>query len=414
MTTLVIALFLGFFFAQLLVEGALSLANLRHVARAGEAVPSQLVGQVDAETARKSRAYALARGRFGLVHGLYDAALTLVLLFSGILPWLDGALTRGGLAGPHRFVTFLAILSVASSLADLPFSLYGTFVLEQRYGFNRTTWRLWLRDRLKALALAVALGLPLLFAIYGFFALTGGAWWLWLFAFLTAVQILMVWLYPTVIAPLFNKFTPLPEGDLRARLEGLARDANFRTRGLFVMDASKRSGHSNAYFTGFFRPRIVLFDTLVEQMTVEEAAAVLAHEIGHYQARHVHKRLALGLIVQLVSLGILSFLVRWPPLFAAFGFPAPSLHAAIALVSLCGGAFTFFFAPLESFFSRKHEYEADRYSIAIARAPGALRSALVKLNGQNLSSLHPHPWYSAWHYSHPTLVERLDAIEALA
>jgi STE24 endopeptidase len=178
------------------------------------------------------------------------------------------------------------------------------------------------------------------------------------------------------------------------------------------MDASRRSGHSNAYFTGFFRPRIVLFDTLVEQMSVEEAAAVLAHEIGHYQARHVHKRLALGLVVQLASLWILSLLVRWPPLFAAFGFGAPSLQAALALASLCGGAFTFFFAPLESFFSRKHEYEADRYSIAIARAPAALRSALLKLNGQNLSNLHPHPWYSAWHYSHPTLVERIEAIEA--
>jgi STE24 endopeptidase len=177
------------------------------------------------------------------------------------------------------------------------------------------------------------------------------------------------------------------------------------------MDASRRSGHSNAYFTGFFRPRIILFDTLVQQMNVDETAAVLAHEIGHYQARHVHKRLAVGLALQLASLWVLSLLVSWPPLFAAFGFAAPSLHAALALTSLCGGAFTFFFAPLESYLSRRHEYEADRYSVAIARAPVALRSALVKLNGQNLSNLHPHPWYSAWHYSHPTLVERLAAIE---
>ncbi len=414
MTTFVLALFLGFFFAQIVIEGALSLANLRHVARAGEAVPSQLVGQVDAETARKSRAYTLARGRFGVLHALHDAALTLALLFSGILPAMEAALARRGLAGAHRFVAFLVALSVISSLANLPFSLYGTFVLEQRFGFNRTTWRLWLKDRLKALALAAALGLPLLYAMYGFFALTGRAWWLWLFAFLTTVQVVMAWLYPAVIAPLFNRFTPLPDGDLRTRLEALARDAGFRTRGLFVMDASKRSGHSNAYFTGFFRPRIVLFDTLVRQMSVEEAAAVLAHEIGHFQARHVHKRLALGLVVQLASLWILSFLVRWPPLFAAFGFGAPSLQAALALTSLCGGAFTFLFAPIESFLSRRHEYEADRYSVAIARAPAALRSALVKLNGENLSNLNPHPWYSAWHYSHPTLVERLEAIEARA
>jgi STE24 endopeptidase len=191
----------------------------------------------------------------------------------------------------------------------------------------------------------------------------------------------------------------------------MARGAGFATRGLYVMDASRRSGHSNAYFTGFFRPRIVLFDTLVEQMTVDETAAVLAHEIGHYQARHVHRRLALGLAVQLASLWVLSVLVRWPPLFAAFGFAAPTLEAAVALASLCGGAFTFFLAPLSSLVSRRHEYEADRRSVAIARAPQALRSALVKLNGENLSNLHPHPWYSAWHYSHPTLLERLAALQ---
>ncbi len=411
MTTLVIALFLGFFFAQLAVETMLAVANLRHVARAGDAVPALLAGHVDAETARKSHAYTLARGRYGLVHGSYGAALTLLLLFSGVLPAIDAALARHGLSGAHRFAAFLVALSALSSLADLPFSLYDTFVLEQRFGFNRTTFRLWLRDRVKGVALAAVIGLPLLYAVYGFFALTGRAWWLWLFAFLTSVQVFMVWLYPLVIAPLFNKFAPLPEGDLRARLEAMARGAGFRTRGLFVMDASRRSGHSNAYFTGFFRPRIVLFDTLVQQMSVDETAAVLAHEIGHYQARHVHKRLLVGIAVQLASLWVLSLLVAWPPLFAAFGFAAPSLHAALALASLCGEAFTFFVAPLESYLSRRHEYEADRYSVAIARAPVALRSALVKLNGQNLSNLHPHPWYSAWHYSHPTLVERLAAIE---
>jgi len=411
MTTVVVALFLAFFLAELAIETALSVMNLRHVARAGDAVPAALAGQVDPETARRSRAYTLARGRFGILHGFYGAALTLVLLFSGVMPALDAALARHGLGGAHRAVVFLVALSALSALANLPFSLYGTFVLEQRFGFNRTTFRLWLKDRLKGLLLAALIGLPLLYAMYGFFALTGRAWWLWLFAFLTAVQIVMVWLYPTVIAPLFNEFAPLPEGELRSRLEAMARDAGFRTRGLFVMDASRRSGHSNAYFTGFFRPRIVLFDTLVQQMSVDEAAAVLAHEIGHYQARHVHKRLAVGLAVQLASLWVLSLLVAWPPLFAAFGFGAPSFHAALALASLCGGAFTFFLAPVESFFSRRHEYEADRYSVAIARAPAALRSALVKLNGQNLSNLHPHPWYSAWHYSHPTLVERVRAIE---
>jgi len=411
-TGVVLAVFLAFFAAQLLVESGLALANLRHVERAGDAVPPPLAGLLDAEAARRSRVYTVARGRFGLVQAAWGAAVTLGLLFSGVLPGLDAWLAARGLAGAHRFVAFLAALAVATALLDLPFSLYGTFSLEQRFGFNRTTPALWLKDRAKGILLAAALGIPLLYATWGFFALTGRAWWLWLFAFLAAVQIALVWLYPTVIAPLFNRFTPLPDGALRERLEAMARAAGFATRGLYVMDASRRSGHSNAYFTGFFRPRIVLFDTLVEQMTVDETAAVLAHEIGHYQARHVHRRLALGLAVQLASLWVLSLLVRWPPLFAAFGFPAPTLEAAVALASLCGGAFTFFLAPLSSLVSRRHEYEADRRSVAIARAPAALRSALVKLNRENLSNLHPHPWYSAWHYSHPTLLERLAALDA--
>jgi STE24 endopeptidase len=406
----VVAVFLAFFAAQLLVETGLAVLNLRHVRAAGAAVPPPLAGRVDPETAQRSRDYTLARERFGIAHGFYEATVALALLFSGVLPWLERALAERGVEGAHGFAAFLLLLSVAGSVLQVPWTLYGTFVLEQRFGFNRSTLRLWCKDRLKGLALAALLGIPLLYAMYGFFALTGRAWWLWLFVFLAAVQIALVWLYPTLIAPLFNRFVPLPEGALRTRLEAMAREAGFRTRGLYVMDASRRSGHSNAYFTGLFRPRIVLFDTLLQEMTVDEAAAVLAHEIGHYQARHVHKRLAVGLLTQLAALWVVSRLVEWPPLFAAFGFSRPSFHAALALASLCGGAFTFFFAPVESFFSRKHEYEADRYSVAIARAPAALRSALVKLNGQNLSNLHPHPWYSAWHYSHPTLLERLAAI----
>jgi hypothetical protein len=238
-TQLVLGVFVAFFAAQLTVETALSLMNLSHVARAGDAVPPALRGEVDAETARRSRDYTLARGRFGLVHGAFGGAVTLTLLFSGVLPGLDAGLGRLGLTGAHRFVAFLAALSVLGGVLDLPFSLWSTFVLEARFGFNRVTPGLWLKDRLKGIALGAAIGLLLLYGAYGFFALTGRAWWLWLFAFLTAVQVLMVWLYPTLIAPLFNRFSPLPEGELRTRLEALAREARFRTRGLFVMDASR-------------------------------------------------------------------------------------------------------------------------------------------------------------------------------
>jgi STE24 endopeptidase len=405
--------FLLFFALQQLVEAGLLLLNLRQAARS-RGVPATLAGKVEPERAERSREYTLAKGRFALVSMAGSAAITLVALFSGLLPWLDRALSGLGLSGAHRFSAFLVLLSLAGAVVSLPFTLYGTFVLEARFGFNRTTLRLWLSDQAKGLLVQAAIGIPLLYAVYGFMRFAGAAWWLWLFAFLVAVQVVLTWAYPTLIAPLFNRFDPLPEGELKERLAALAREAGFRNRGLYLMDASRRSGHSNAYFTGLFRPRIVLFDTLVQKMSVDEAAGVLAHEIGHFRRHHVHRMLAVSLAGLLAILFALSRLVPWPPLYAAFGFDAPSLHAALALAFLCGGAFLFWLSPLAAFFSRRHEYEADRYAVRLARAPAALKSALLRLDGENLGNLHPHPWYSAWHYSHPALVERLEAIDRAA
>ncbi len=414
MTAAILLVFLFFFLLEYAVETALLVTNLRHVARVGAQVPAPLAGWVSEETARRSRDYTLAGGRFALLSGTLGSLFTLAILFSGALPWLDGRLAAMGLEGGHRFVAFLAALAAAYGLFGLPFSLWRTFVIEDRFGFNRATWKVWLADRAKGLALALALGVPLGYATHAFMARTGRFWWLWLFGFLAAVQVVMLWLYPALIAPLFNKFSPLPQGELRARLETVASEAGFRNRGLYVMDASKRSAHSNAMFMGLVRPRIVLFDTLVEHMTADEAAAVLAHEVGHFKERHVQKRLLWGLVSSLAGLWVLSLLAAWPALFQAFGFAAPSWHAALALFALGSGAFTFFLTPLGSWLSRRHEYQADRFSVRLARAPLALESALVKLNGENLANLHPHPWYSRWHYTHPTLLERLRAIEAMA
>ncbi len=413
MDRVVLAVFLACFALQYALETGLLLVNLQHVGRTG-GVPAQLAGRLDEATAQQSRAYTLANGRFALVQGTFGAVLTLVVLLSGVLPGLDRWIAGRGVTGAHQFVLFLGILSAGGTLASLPFSAWHTFVLEERFGFNRTRPRTWVLDRVKAVGIELALGIPLLYATYGFMRFAGSRWWLWLFLFLAAVQLFLHWLYPTFIAPLFNRFTPLPEGPLRDRLVGLAEAAGFAHRGLYVMDASRRSGHSNAYFTGLFRPRIVLFDTLVDRMGVDEAASVLAHEIGHFRARHVHRRLALSLVSLLLALLVLSWLVPWPPLHRAFGFEAPTLQGAVAIFSLGGAAFVFWLQPLAARLSRRHEYEADRYSVRLARAPEALKRALVRLNGENLSNLHPHPWYSAWHYSHPTLVERLAAIDRAA
>ena len=408
--------FAGLLLAETAVEAGLAWLNLRNSARYGGRVPAALVQAISEEEARRSQAYVQARGRLELVALAAGAGLLAGVLFSGVLPAWDGWLAEraAGWAAPHRFVGFLVGLGLPFALLSLPLSLYRTFRIEARFGFNRLTLRMWLQDRAKGLALGALLGLPVLYAAYGFMALTGRWWWLWLFGFLAAWQLLLVWLYPTVIARWFNRFTPLAEGELRSQVEALAARAGFRTRGISVMDAGRRSSHSNAYFTGLVRPRIVLFDTLLNAMTGEETLAVLAHEMGHWRAGHVWRMIAWSLAMQLAGLFVLSLAIGWPPVFRAFGFAGPSFHAAVALAVLCGGTATFWLGPLVARVSRRHEYEADAFSWRMLRRVEPLQSALIKLGRENLANLAPHPWYSAYHYSHPTLPERLAALERLA
>ena len=416
MSETVLAVFLAFFLLHWAIETGLTGLNLLHGLSAPPKAPGLLSEFVDEQSVLQSRAYTTAKLRMDLVEGAAGMLFTLTVLLSGILPWLSAMLPQwfGWADGSsHQFVVFLMAVGFAFGLFGLPFSLFSTFVIEARYGFNRTTPMLWIIDKFRGLALSLVLGVPFLYGVYGFMAHTGEAWWIWLFGFITVFQVVLVWIYPIWIAPLFNKFTPLPDGEFRQRLEELAQRGGFRPRGISVMDASKRSGHSNAYFTGFFRPRIVLFDTLLENMSVEEALAVLAHEMGHFAKRHIHKGLVMSMLGLLVMLYVLSVLVDWQPLFQAFGFPQPSLHAALVLAMLCGSAFTFPLGPLMAWRSRAKEYEADAYSVDLAGLPEAMKTALVRLSRENLSNLNPHPWYSAWHYSHPTLPDRLAAIDQL-
>ena len=406
----VLALFLALFLLHWALETALDGLNLMQVLRVTPRIPPELAAQVTPEQQRRAGAYAAARLRLGLVQRTVLAGAVLALLVSGGLTAWEAALADWGLGLPHRGVALLVSISVALGAVGLPFSLVATFGIERRFGFNRSTPGRWLADRLKGLALAAALGLPLLYAVLWFMDAAGAAWWLWVFALVTTVQLVLVWLYPALIAPLFNRFTPLPAGALRSRLEALAGTAGFSTRGLYVMDASRRSGHSNAYFFGLLRPRIVLFDTLLAQLDAEQIAAVLAHEIGHYRLRHVLKGMALGMLSLGLLLYVLSRLVAWPPAFLAFGFAGPSHHVALALAMLCGEAFTFWLAPLGAAWSRRHEYAADAYAAALLGNGAPMREALVRLNTENLAPLQPHPWYCAWHHTHPTLLQRLAAL----
>ncbi|HXG50122.1 MAG TPA: M48 family metallopeptidase [candidate division Zixibacteria bacterium] len=412
----VVGLFLVFFTLELAVEGVLNELNLRYIReRCGpEGIPDDFRGRLSPEEYRRSVDYALARGRFQRWAEIYGGAVLLAVLFGGILPRVEElARTLAGRWNPAwqgPGVLFCFAVALILVFAGLPTDLYATFGIEARFGFNKTTPGLYLADKAKGLLLGIVLGLPFLWVVLTLMEIAGRFWWLWAFAFILGFQLLMIVVYPTLIAPLFNRFEPLEEGELRDRIEALAARVGFKTGGIYSMDGSKRSAHSNAYFTGIGRAkRIVLFDTLIAQMPVDQTLAVLAHEMGHYKMKHVRRMLVLEGALLFAGLYVLSLLLDYAPFYAAFGL-APSNHAALVLFSLVSGPAVFYLGPLLNYLSRRHEYEADRFA-ALALGDGrAMEEALVNLTVKNLANLTPHPWYSAYHYSHPTPVERIRAI----
>jgi STE24 endopeptidase len=297
------------------------------------------------------------------------------------------------------------------SVPSLPFDWWEQFGLEQRFGFNRSTPRLWLVDKIKGAVISVAIGFPLLWGLLSLVRLAGAHWWVWGFALMFGFQLLMLILYPKLIVPLFNKLTPLPAGELRDRLMRLGERTGFRASTIEVIDGSKRSGHSNAYFTGFGRfRRIVLFDTLVAQLSPEELEAVLAHEIGHYRRGHIPRLLVLSAGMMLAGFAAVAWLAASPWFNPAFGFPPAQLAPSFLLFGLLSGSVTFWFSPLGNLLSRRHEYEADAFAREAMGGPAPLISALRKLAQKNLTNLTPHPWFSGFYYSHPTLAEREAAL----
>jgi STE24 endopeptidase len=303
------------------------------------------------------------------------------------------------------------VVGVLLSVPDLPLSWYAQFRLEEHFGFNTTTQRTWWMDRVKSLILAIVLGYPLLVVVLKLVDWMGNGWWIWAWAILLAFQLIIALLAPVLIMPLFNKFTPLPEGSLRDRLLKLAERTQFRTRSIQVMDGSKRSRHSNAFFIGFGRFRkIVLFDTLIQQLAEPELEAVLAHEIGHYKKKHLLKMLVFSALASLVGLYVLSVLARQSWFFKAFGFESGNIAIAMLLLGFLSGVLTFWFSPLGHWWSRRYEYQADAYAKEVMNEPMSLIGALRKLNEKNLSNLTPHPFYSSFYYSHPTLLERERAL----
>jgi len=410
-TTLVLVLVLTRWAAQVWLE----LSNQRHVRAHVAAVPEALKGCIRPDTYAKSVDYTLAKGRFSQMEDAWNTAVLVAVLFSGVLPGGYSLFSHWLGASAWAQAAYLFFVGVALSLLGLPLDWHAQFTLEERFGFNTTTPRTWWMDRFKGLLLALALGYPLLTLVLKLVEWSADRWWLWAWACVLGFQLLLVVLAPALILPLFNKFTPLSEGSLRERLLALGQRTGFSARTIQVMDGSKRSRHSNAFFTGFGRFRkIVLFDTLVHQLAEPELEAVLAHEIGHYKKKHVPKMLAWSAASLFIAFGSIAWIAKQAWFYQAFGFGTGTIAPALLLVGLLSGVVTFWLSPLQNFWSRRYEYEADAFAATTMGEWQSMVAALRKLNEENLSNLTPHPLYSGFYYSHPTLLERERALESLS
>jgi STE24 endopeptidase len=403
--------------ARVVTELWLTGLNQRHVREHANEVPPEFRGIIDPAMYRRSVDYTLAKSRFGDIVNVFDAVLLFAVLFSGLLPWAFGRFSVSFGTSTLAMAGFLFLTGIALSIPGLPFAWYAQFKIEQRFGFNTTSMKTWIADRIKALLLALLLGYPLLVLVLKLIEWTGTNWWLWAAAVVIAFQLLLLLIAPAIIMPLFNRFTPLAEGELRQRLFALAQRTHFPTRSIEVRDGSKRSRHSNAFFTGLGRFRkIVLFDTLIAQLTEPELESVLAHEIGHYKKRHVIKMLGVSIAGVVMAFAVIAWLARQQWFYRAFdfehqvGFAAANVVPAMLLFALLAGTITFWVSPLIHVWSRRFEYDADAFARVAMGETQSLIQALRKLTKNNLSNLTPHPLYSSFYYSHPTLLERERAL----
>jgi len=404
---MVITIAVALIVARLLAEWLLAEMNMREVRRHAQQAPGAVAAMMDKQTYQKSVAYTLAKSRFGRINLIFDSGVLALVLLSGILPLLFAHIAAWAPGANWDDALFILLVAVLLAVPSLPFEWWAQFRLEAQFGFNKSTPSLWIMDKVKGVGLTFVIGFPLLWGLLSLVSWVGAWWWVWAFVLLFGFQLLMMVLYPKLILPMFNKLTPLPVGELRDRLLALGERTGFKAATIEVIDGSKRSGHSNAFFTGFGRfRRIVLFDTLIEQLEAEELEAVLAHEVGHYQKGHIPKMLAMAAAMQFGAFAAIAWLLNASWFLGAFGFPAGQLAPALLLFGLLSGLVTFWFSPLSNLMSRKHEYEADEFARKAMGSASPLVGALRKLASKNLSNMTPHAWFSGFYYSHPTLVER--------
>ena len=406
---------LGLIALKLAIFLILEWINFQFLKKHSVDLPSSVQGIMDEATFAKSVSYTQAKSKFSVLSSIYDGILLILILTYGVIPLIYEFLST--LIGQGLWAQSLVfILSVfLFNLPSMPLNWWHNFKLEHAFGFNKSTQKLWFMDQIKGFILSVCIGVPLIFLLMWIVEQMGSYWWLWAFAVFWLFQVIMVIVYPMFILPLFNKLEQLESGELKDRLMALGDRCGFKSKTIFVMDGSKRSGHSNAFFTGFgqFR-RIVLYDTLIEQMDVEELEAVLAHEIGHYKCGHIPQRLIFSALSSFILFFFLGWLMQAQWVFDSFAFSGSAENVFVPsflLLTLFGGLFTFWFSPLEGLWSRQHEYQADAFARKAMGGAKPLIRALRKLYNENLGNLIPHPLYSAFYYSHPTLVERESALQ---
>jgi len=405
---ILLIIFLVIFAVNVVFRWLLTYINVRHLRLYGHNVPEVFKGEIDEATLSKMSDYTADTSRFGSIEHFFDDIVTLVILLSGFLPLLVSIILFYKLNFILSGLIFFGVLALLSSVLDIPFNLYSTFVIEKRYGFSTMTVRLWITDFLKSLIVSAVLMGILLGAMLALIQYAEHSWWFWVWIFFSLFQLLMIWLYPVLIAPLFNKFEPVRDGALKEDIISLMAKVGLKAKGVFQVDAGKRSKHTNAYFTGLGKTkRIVLFDTLLNSHSADEILSVLAHEAGHWKKKHIMKQLVFTEIASLAVFYIIYLLLGWPLLYETFGFNENLPYVGLLLIAALLGPIAFFLAPLGAILMRKFEREADDYCLNLLGTVKPMINALKRLAKDNLANLHPHPFYAWFYYSHPPLAERI-------
>lgn len=407
-----LVLFLVLYILAATVRMGLHVLNISHLRHESREIPRELAGAISAEKLEEIRAYSTATGRLDAARHLFFDLFLPALVISGLLPWLAGAISTWGLSFILSGILFFFACYLLLGILDIPFDLFQTFGVEKRFSFSTISWSTWAGDLVKSVLIsALVLGI-LLAAVLGIIRSFPDTWWLWSWLFFIAFQALAFWLYPVVIAPVFNRFEPVEDRELARDIASMAERAGFRISGIYTMDAMKRSRHSNAYFTGIGKTkRIVLFDTLLNDHGREEILAILAHELGHWKKGHVVKQLALSFTISLLALYGAHLALQQDILYRTFGFDSRVIYAGLFILAVFLRPVTFFLSPVRATISRRFERQSDDFSSTMTGGPGPLIDALKRLASRNLANLHPHPAYAWFSYSHPPIIERIRRLE---